>query len=65
MYTGYNVGSKKELASQYIEYISVDFEESENDEEFFNSLTVDEVLSQIKGNEFIIEESKTRFEDID
>jgi hypothetical protein len=63
MATGCNTESRDELVEQFKDYWSDDLEEE--DKEYFNNLTTDEVIQFIKDNEFTIEESEEQFPDDD
>jgi len=62
MATGCNTRSKKELVEHYLSYKSVDFEEE--DILHYSKLPIKELITMIESDEFEIEKSKTKFEEL-
>lgn len=60
MATGYNAKSRKELADDYVNYKSVDWENDMID--IFDNMSLKSKLQIILDDEFDIEKSKTKFE---
>lgn len=59
LHSGYNSESLVELADAYKSYKSIDFDEE--DVTYYNSLSVEDILSWAKEDDFIIEESETKY----
>jgi hypothetical protein len=60
--TGYNDKSKKDLKESYLSYKSVDWD-SEETEAHYKNLTTREIFTQIAEDDFVIEESKIKFDE--
>ena len=59
---GYNATSMEELAADYLDYKSIDWESDET-EKYYRSLPLEDVINLIKEDEFSIEESETKFDE--
>lgn len=63
LHTGYNTTSPEELIAAYKSYIETDLDEEE--EELFNSGSVDAILNYIAGSGFVIETQLGPFPELD
>lgn len=63
MATGYNANSKTELANDYKSYKQGDSFDDEEGEYEEHEDSVDIIIGQIVGDDFVIEESETPFDE--
>lgn len=68
MATGYNTTNLKELTDEYASYKSNDWCESEEEEgmlKTFNKMSIEDKVNFIENDEFEIEKSETKFNEVD
>jgi len=61
MATGFNATSKKQLSQEYADYKSID--EEDEDKNFFDSASTEQILDRIRRDEFDIETSNRKFKE--